>query len=164
MINPTQLRDIITRTLKQIPNGYSNDAVELLMMIAAHESHLGTYLRQMNNGPALGGWEMEVATHDDTWINGDSCEVNASHFGYIWEGESTADKLEYDLQYQILMARQRLFMKPEALPSSRDVWAMADYCKKHWNTVHGKAKATDYYTAYVERCYKDDRMISKVDI
>jgi len=152
MINPTQLRNLITRTLKQIPSGYSVDAVELLMMIAAHESKLGTYLRQTNNGPALGAWEMEVATHDDTWINGDSCEINASHFGYIWEGEQTASKLEYDLQYQILMARQRLFMKPEALPDSKDKHAMGHYCKKHWNTVHGKAAASDYMAAYDYYC------------
>jgi hypothetical protein len=160
MINPNQLRDLITRVLKEIPHGYSDDAVELLMMIAAHESKLGTYLKQVD-GPALGIFQMEPATHDDVFDNGDSCIHNASLLGYDLE---CSEMLEYDLRYQILMARQRLFMKSESLPCSRDVWAMADYCKKHWNTVHGKAKASDYYTAYVEWCYKDDRMISKVSV
>ena len=148
MINPTQLRDLITRTLKQIPSGYSNDAVELLMMIAAHESRLGTYIKQVN-GPALGIFQMEPATHDDVWANGDSCISNASLLGYDLECSET---LEYDLQYQILMARQRLFMKPEALPDSKDKHAMGHYCKKHWNTVHGRAEASDYMHDYGYYC------------
>jgi hypothetical protein len=151
MINPSQLRDLITRVLKEIPSGYSNDAVELLMMIAAHESKLGTYLKQVD-GPALGVFQIEPATHDDTWMNGDSCEINASHFGYIWEGESTADKLEYDLQYQIFIARQKLFMISEPIPPSNMDDDMSEYCKKYWNTESGKADAFDYFNAYLDYC------------
>jgi hypothetical protein len=92
---------------------------------------------------------MEPATHDDVWDNGDSCIHNACLLGYNLEH---SDGLEYDLQYQMFMARQRLFMKPEALPCSRDVRAMADYCKRHWNTVHGKADANDYFNAYLDYC------------
>lgn len=148
MINPHQLRDLITRTLKEIPNGYSEDAVELLMMIAAHESKLGTYLRQVN-GPALGIFQIEPATHDDVWENGDSCVCNASSIGYDLE---CASMLEYDLRYQIFMARQRLFMKPEGLPEHKDALWMAGYCKKHWNTVHGSASVFDYYDSYKYYC------------
>lgn len=148
MINPTQLRDLITRTLKQIPSGYSDDSVELLMMIAAHESGLGIYIKQVN-GPALGIFQMEPATHDDVWANGDSCISNASLLGYDLECSET---LEYDLQYQILMARQRLFMISEPIPPANMVDDMSEYCKKYWNTEDGKADAFDYFNAYLDYC------------
>jgi hypothetical protein len=151
MINPKQLRDLITRTLKEIPHGHSEDAVELLMMIAAHESRLGTYLRQVG-GPALGIFQMEPATHDDVWENGDSCEDNGAVLGYNLECTIGGDMLEYDLRYQIFMARQRLFMKPEQIPSVNRVAEMAMYCKRHWNTVHGDADAPDYFNAYLDYC------------
>ena len=147
MINPKQLRDLITRTLKEIPHGYSEDAVELLMMIAAHESKLGTYLRQVN-GPALGIFQMEPETHDDVWENGDSCEANAYLLSYNIECEL----LECDIRYQIFMARQKLFMISEPLPSSDHLNSMADYCKKHWNTELGKASACDYLHDYRYYC------------
>lgn len=95
---------------------------------------------------------MEVVTHDDTWINGDSCEFNASLLGYDWECEHTSDKLEWDIRYQIFMARQRLFMFKEAIPSKCMVKDMAEYCKKYWNTEHGKAKVSDYEKAYKYHC------------
>jgi hypothetical protein len=153
VINPKQLRDLITRTLKEIPHGYSEDAVELLMMIAAHESRLGTYLRQVG-GPALGVFQMEPATHDDVWENGDSCVSNASSMGYDLE---CADMLEYDIRYQIFMARQKLFMISEPLPSSEgasseNISLMSDYCKEYWNTVDGSADAFEYFNAYLDYC------------
>jgi len=147
MINPNQLRDLITRILKEIPHGYSEDAVELMMMIAAHESNLGTYLRQVD-GPALGIFQIEPATHDDTWENGDSICANAQILGI----ECAVEKLEYDLRYQIFMARQKLFMISEAIPSNRMVMKMAEYCKKYWNTQHGKATVCDYHDAYLDYC------------
>jgi len=148
MIDPGQLRDLITRTLKEIPNGYSEDAVELMMMIAAHESSLGTSLVQNGGGPALGLFQIEPATHDDTWENGDSICANAQILGI----ECAVEKLEYDLRYQIFMARQKLFMISEAIPSNRMVMKMAEYCKKYWNTQHGKATAYDYHEAYLDCC------------
>jgi hypothetical protein len=147
MINPKQLRDLITRILKEIPHGYSEDAVELLMMIAAHESNLGTYLSQAN-GPALGIFQIEPITHDDTWENGDSICDNAQLLGI----ECAVEKLEYDLRYQIFMARQKLFMVSEAIPSNCMAMKMAEYCKKYWNTEHGKATAYDYHKAYLDYC------------
>jgi len=146
MINPAQLRDLITRVLKEIPHGYSEDAVELLMMIAAHESRLGTYIKQVG-GPALGIFQIEPATHGDVFDNGDSCIHNASLLGYDLE---CSEMLEYDLRYQILMARQKLFMISEPIPSG--LIARARYCKYYWNTAHGKARETDYLDAYLDCC------------
>jgi hypothetical protein len=127
VINPKQLRDLITRTLKEIPNGYSEDAVELLMMIAAHESKLGTYLRQVS-GPALGIFQIEPATHDDAWLNGDSIKLNADILGIEYINDTSPSRLEYDLRYQIFIARQKLFMISEPLPFNRDFMKIRLLC------------------------------------
>jgi hypothetical protein len=143
MIDPKQLRSLVKRTLKRIPHGYSESSEVAVLMLSAHESRLGKYLKQ-TQGPALGMGQIEPITHDDTWKHGDTCAANAK----ILRIDRDVERLEYDLVYQIFMIRQRLFMKPEALPPSNDPWAIAEYLKKHWNTTRGKAEADDYYKAY----------------
>jgi hypothetical protein len=63
-MNPKQLRELVIRPVLEylhpdIP--YSHEAEDLLMMIAAHESHLGEYVKQVQ-GPALGIYQMEPDT------------------------------------------------------------------------------------------------------
>jgi len=50
----------------------------LLLATAAIESDCGYYIKQVN-GPALGIWQMEPATHDDIWENCDALHDD------IWE-------------------------------------------------------------------------------
>ena len=142
-INPKQLKSLVKRTLKRIPNGHNKRSEVITLMIAAHESHLGYFLKQ-EEGPALGLAQIEPITHDDTWTHGDSCAANAK----LLRIERDVDRLEYDLVYQIFITRQRLFMKPDPLPES--LWDLARYCKKHWNTTHGKATVENYYYAYTK--------------
>ena len=110
--------------IKEIPNGYSPNTEKCMLMIAAHESRLGTFLKQ-NKGPALGPWQIEPATHDAVWEFGDTCKSNAKLLNIEWSEAS----LEYDLRYSIFIARQRLFMKPEAIPTTLS--DIARYCKEH---------------------------------
>ena len=67
-----QYREVIIDTLQKFEQlggaKFSTDAVELLMMIAAHESLMGKYIKQVN-GPALGLFQMEPVTHDDLYKN-----------------------------------------------------------------------------------------------
>lgn len=143
MINPKQFKEFVCRTLKEIPGGHSDSSLVTALMCAAHESHLGEYMKQ-KKGPALSPWQIEPATHDDTWEHGDTICFNAQLLGI----ECGVEKLEYDLRYSVFMFRQRLFMKPEALPPADDLMAIAEYLKKHWNTAKGKATTEDYYKAY----------------
>lgn len=171
MINANQLRELIIRpTLKylepEIP--YSEDAVELLMMTAAHESHLGTYIAQVN-GPALGIYQMEPATEQDIFVN------------FLQFKHTLDDKVEYltndlyehfipelmcNLAYSTAMARVHYYRVPEALPTRKAIkhpdqkeevtldWiiAMAKYAKKHYNTELGKATWQQYADAYQRYC------------
>lgn len=163
MINVKQLRELVIQpTLKylepEIP--YSEDAVELLLMTAAHESRLGTYLKQVE-GPALGIYQMEPATEQD---------IHANFLMYKKEiqrkiGEVRnhafmlyADPLSYDLAYATAMARVHYYRVPEALPKRVGIkhpdqkygWIkdMAVYAKRHYNTELGKATWEDYAEAY----------------
>ena len=146
-IDKGQLRElVIVPTLKsldpEIP--FSNAAVKLLMMTAAHESRLGTYLRQLG-GPALGIYQMEPATEDDIEVN------YLAHRAYLDEKVlQTGMYLMTDLRYATTMARIHYYRDKEALPDEDDLIGLANYAKRIWNTEEGKATARDYYQAYEE--------------
>lgn len=147
-MNKKQLTDlVITPTLKEIPKGFSDQAVLAIQMIIAHESMRGEYLKQIK-GPALGLINMEPATHNDTWKFGDSIWRNAVELKIITEHQRinkihpVPARLIYDLRYNVFMARQRLFMFTEKLPG--DIGDMAVYLKKYWNGG-GKATVTKYH-------------------
>jgi hypothetical protein len=151
MIDKGQLRDLITRVLKEA-NLYSDSAVELLMLTAACESKLGTYIRQVR-GPARGIFQMEPATHDDLWEN--YLEYKPDLFGrvtYFTNGNlSGSFELEANLAYSIIMTRIHYLRIPTPLPEATDVDGMAHYWKKYYNTHLGKgtvAKAKSMYERY----------------
>ena len=176
-MNKSQLLDIIViPTLKEIPHGYSESAALTVMMIIAHESLRGHYIAQ-SGGPALGLGNIEPATHDSVWLNGDSAPKNGFAMGFISqcqystlsyfkgllnEGEldesdskdlnishafhPAPSRMNYDMRYAVFMIRQRLFMKPEALPDNpADI---SIYLKKFWNSAGGAATDTSYLTDY----------------
>mgnify|MGYP001565764624 CR=1 FL=1 len=147
-----QFRECIIRpTLKalepEIP--HSIVAEELLMLTAAQESHLGTYLKQ-KGGPALGVYQMEPATHVDLYRN------------FIQLRPSLAEKLRLmvpsfpvvgseilvgNLYYATAIARVHYFRVAEPLPSLHTE-ALAKYWKKHWNTELGKGTVNEALANY----------------
>lgn len=153
-MNKQQLEDeIVIPTLKQIPKGYSYSAVTAIMMIIAHESRQGHYIRQGRFGPALGLIQMEPATHNDVWRHGDTIWSNAVKLGIITKMDRimrrhpAPARLIYDLRYCVFMARQKLFMVPKAFPVDRE--GLSKYLKKHWNTAAGKADEMSYLDDYL---------------
>lgn len=146
MINKGQLRDLISRSLQKLEddtNGdikYSEDAVELLMMTAAHESRLGTYIKQ-KKGPALGIFQMEPTTHNDIRDN----FLRYKKWDFFVEDY---ELLEWDLDYAIVMARIHYYRVPKALPKRENPMEMAGYAKAHYNTHLGKATVMQYKEAY----------------
>ncbi|QDP61509.1 MAG: hypothetical protein Unbinned8596contig1000_22 [Prokaryotic dsDNA virus sp.] len=148
-MNKRQLLDLVVKpTLEEIPNGPSGETA--IMMIIAHESRRGEFLKQWPTGPAWGLIQMEEATHDDTWKHGDSIWKNAVKLGIITERDVHPhhSRLAWDLRYNVFMARQRLFMKPGALPSNLAI--LSHYLKKHWNSTHGSASDLSYMDDYLK--------------
>lgn len=152
-MNKLQLQELIVEpVMREIPHGYSEEAVTAFMMCVAHESKCGTYIKQIN-GPALGLPQIEPLTHNETWKHGDSIWDNAYRIGLInhYEFESklhpNPNRLLYDLRYNVFMFRQRMFMKKGAIP--KDLHGISAYLKTHWNSVHGKAHYGSYYDDYI---------------
>ena len=153
-MNPTQLRELIGQVLMDL-GLYSKDAVELLMLTAAQESHCGYYIKQLR-GPARGIFQMEPATEKDIWENyleyhKELAEiVTQLRVAYLY---SSYD-LWANLPYQIAMARIHYLRAPEKLPKHDDILGMAQYWKVYYNTVLGKGKvyeAVDNYKLYALR-------------
>lgn len=140
-MEPTQLRMLIEEVLIELgPPLNSPDAVELLLLTAAQESHLGYYIVQVGNGPAKGIFQMESATAKDIWKNFLKYKPDIARSVDALTGVACWDDLQLkgNLLYQIAMARVHYYRRPEPLPSKDDHVGMAEYWKKHYNTHLGK--------------------------
>ena len=144
-INKEQLRDLIERTLKEV-DLYSEDAVNLLMGTAAQESHLGTYIRQIN-GPALGIFQMEPNTFKDIKVNFLHGKYDLqSKIRIQMNGEQYAYELEWNLKLAIIYCRLHYLRKPGTLPST--IEGMAAYWKQHYNTYLGAGTEEQFIANY----------------
>lgn len=150
-IDKEQLRLLITDVLKEI-DLYSPSAVELLMLTAAVESNLGTYIEQQH-GPALGIFQMEPRTIRDIVtrlkVKKDLWEKCEKYFP-----TDDKDLLLYgkgNLIFQIILTRSYYLFKPGNLPSPDNKEALASYWKTNYNTYLGKGtveKAVSKYETY----------------
>ena len=150
-IDKDQFRQLITEVL-QDTELYSEDAVELLMMTAAQESHLGTYLWQLGGGPARGFFQMERATEEDILDNYIIYRPELVNVLSYYTTEEEERDMVYSLPYQILMARIHYKRVPEKLPSKDNVMAMAEYYKRYFNTYKGKATVEEAVENYQRLC------------
>lgn len=159
--NEHQLRDTIRSVLKlmesEIP--YSEDAVELLMLTAAQESHLGTYLRQIGCGVARGIFQMEPNTEIDIWDNYLEYRPKLSELveRFMFEvGEDDVTNLEHNLVYQIMMARIHYYRVPKPIPkfyeNRKDTRLLARYWKAHYNTSLGAGTVPEAVYNYRKFC------------
>jgi len=177
-INTKQLRELVIQpVLESLEAGgipYSEAARELLLMIAAHESKMGHYIRQVGCTDGVGAYgiyQIELATESDAWVNYINYREELATESDAWsnyinyrdnlgksmssfiKGIDTTKRepsrlLTCDLAYQTAIARVILYRAPEKLPEVRDYEGMAKYCKKYWNTELGKATWEDYLYAY----------------
>ena len=130
--NKDQLRDLIIRVLKKVDNFYSEDAVTLLMMTAASESDLGTYLHQVK-GPAKGLMQVEPATMRDNYGSylHFRDKLKEQIFSACHVGMPDVDALEYNIALNILMARVKYYRAPGPIPSTLE--GMAMYHEEFYN-------------------------------
>jgi hypothetical protein len=165
MIDLRQLRAFVLKPALTDLGLWSQAAEELLVGTGLVES-LFTYLRQLNNGPALGFWQMEPATHDDLWMHWLRfrprlaepllAEVpGAPHSDDLvtmlrdgWRPSLTL--LATNLRYAAMAARLHYRRVPELLPAADDVEGMAQYWKMHWNTELGKGNPAKFVLLYRE--------------
>jgi hypothetical protein len=152
-----ELESIVANTLSVFEGlggaKYSDDAVDLLVMIACHESLLGKYTKQVN-GPALGIYQMEPFTHADLYKNfiSKNQKLDFAVSKFLPSQHSLVDKsthaelLQTDVRYATIMARVFFMRFKDPIP--KDDVGKAEYCKKYWNTELGKATVASYLNDY----------------
>lgn len=146
-LNLSQLKSEIVRpTLAVLGARYATDAaVNLVTGTALVESDL-TYLRQLQDGPALGLWQMEPATFHDCWANflrypQFSALATATRSLSV-AGGNVASELVWNLRLAAAMCRVRYYRSPLALPDAADAEGMSAMHKAAYNTPLGAANAT----------------------
>lgn len=149
MINSLQLRELVVSPVVSTvtPNSSTiKDAVELLMMIQAHESNSGTYLKQVK-GPALGIFQMEPDTFYEVRKYLDRHpELKYRVASLSSSGLKDPYEMIHNLAVATAMARVFFMRFEEEIPT--DDYGKAVYAKKYWNTEKGKATVNDYFKAY----------------
>lgn len=158
MLKESQFRDLVRPVLTAMKNSSQfdhnlEDLEELLVLVFAHESLGGTYIKQLGNGPALGFFQMEPATEKDCWENWLKYKVKLTIILTEMQAPSI-NNLVYNIAYQIAMAAVRLTRTKDILPKKSDLQGLAQHWKKHYNTVKGKGtveEAIKNYTSYCEK-------------
>jgi hypothetical protein len=153
---PKQFRGLVTSVLEMFgqkvnsSSFFSEAAVELLMLTAAQETHLGKYLWQIR-GPALGVFQMEPNTYLDIWGNWimyRQSYLNALNDLWGASGLDWTLRMKADLAYQIVMSRIFYMRIPAPIPAATDPISLAHYWKKYYNTVYGKGTPEEAYNNY----------------
>jgi hypothetical protein len=147
-IDAKQLKALIIVPTLLALNLHSEAVVNLLLGTCAQESHMGTYLKQIN-GPALGIYQTEPTTHDDIWKNYLAYKKDLADKICILSGNKPESQtLINNFVYATAIARIVYLRVPELLPAPNDIEGLAKYWKRHYNTPLGKGCVADFITNY----------------
>ena len=136
-----ELEELVIETIEQC-KAYSDEALQTLMIIAAHESMRGRYRRQMKaDNPALSLWQIERPTFDTVMEFSARWPDYAKRCGYDPALVKFED-IEHDDKLSCVVARARLSMDKKPLPKTPI--EQAEYAKVFWN-AGGKASSEKYY-------------------
>lgn len=146
-MNAKQLRTEIIKPALVMIGLYSKPAEDLVFGTACIESHCGEYLCQLN-GPAVGIFQMEPATHDDIYKNflKYKPDLKARVMKLFAPGLSAAENLKSNLMYAAAMCRIHYLRVSQPIPENRR--EQAEYWKKYYNTSKGKGSVEKYLEAY----------------
>jgi len=155
MIDPKQLRQLMRLELAGLsPPLASDNAIELLMLTAAAETECGRWLWQYVPGYdgipenlAYGLFQMEGPAYQDA-----TRVILRYKPSFIVPPRA---RLITDLKLAIWCARCYYLRFIEPIPTHKDVYEMAKYWKKYWNTPGGAGTASTaeslYFAHAVER-------------
>lgn len=140
MIDPNDLRRLVIRPVLEQMELYSKSAENLLLGTSLAESVVNgdTHLKQIN-GPALGIYQIEPATHDDVWRHFLAFRhpLELKVRGFLVGHEDKEVQLIWNLAYQTAIARVIYLRVREKLPDADDIRGIALYWKTYWNTSAG---------------------------
>lgn len=142
-IDKKQFKELIIKPSLSAINLLSDDAIELLMLTAATESKLGTYIRQLGVKQGVGAYgvyQIEANTYNYIWTN--VINVKPALRAQIqlfcgYAGKPPVERLMSDMSLSTIMARLIYYNVPQMLPSHTDMMAMAGYYKRYYNSILG---------------------------
>jgi hypothetical protein len=153
-VNLEQLRELVIRPALQYIELWSPAAENLVLGTALVESK-AEYVHQVN-GPALGLWQMEPATHDDIWDNylafNDPLALLVSRLETEASITRGASELIGNLYYGAAMCRVHYRRVKEALPQAKDAEAMARYWKTYYNSARGAGTVEKALPRFIVVC------------
>lgn len=158
-LDPDQLRCYVVRPALQQISYWSEDAENIVLGTAVHESRL-RYIDQLDRagkpGPAYGLWQMEQPTHDDCWRNfiAGRFRLNQALRELAAVGRNdeipAARQLAGNLYYAAAMCRVVYLRLPGTLPS--DPAGMAALWKHSFNTSLGAGTISEALPAFEFVC------------
>jgi hypothetical protein len=130
---------------------WSQAAENLVVGTALQESNL-MWLHQIGDGPALGFFQIEPATHSDLWSNYIQHRPKLMQIMHelITPGVDRERQLITNIAYATAVCRLIYYRRPEPLPEPEDIDGLASYWKQHYNTVLGKGTAAEWSVKYRE--------------
>ena len=144
-IHPGQLRQYVITPALQLLEMASPAAEALLLGTAAQESHMGRYLHQLGNGPALGPFQMEPATYRDIWSNFiQHRPAIQQRLGGRWPMMPLPDEMVTDLLLAAVMCRLHYRRISAPLPDATDLPGLARYWKRYYNTPAGRGTEAEF--------------------
>lgn len=141
-IHSKHLREYIIRPTLQKYNLWNPAAEELLLGTAAVESHCGEYLTQLDNGPAVGIYQMEPSTYQDVIFN------VIPKFDFDFKISDDPKDMIWDFRLATLMCRLQYWRFSQPLPGSKDIPALGLYWKTYYNTLEGKGSVGSFVNCY----------------
>lgn len=134
-INSSQFREYIIReTLNALPDYMRGDTAEkLLLATALHEGDGLQALRQYNDGPARGIYQMEFAAYMDAMAWFGRHPKDYERFADIYGQIPRHDNLSGNLYWATALARIYYYMQPFKMPhEGADIMKLAIIWHKHW--------------------------------
>jgi hypothetical protein len=131
----------------------NKNAEELLFAIACHESHRGTYIKQVSGG-ALGIYQMEKQTYYDIFDNFLKYrdQLKADLFQAIGvDRMPDPNRMIWDMKLATAMCRIFFLRFSEPLPEHSNIHDIAIYWKKYYNTTLGKGTTEAFIKDYDKR-------------
>ena len=130
------IKEIAEEVLYKL-NTYTPDALALVMRTGMAESGY-RHLRQMNEGPAIGFWQVELDTAQDTLDNfvnyRERLKKTLIDLGL---GNDLEFSLLSNIALQVAFCRLKYMRDPNPIPDWTDLRGQAKYWKKVYNTELG---------------------------
>ena len=141
----SQIRSLVIKPALEKLSLWSPSAEELVLGTAIVESGL-TYLKQHGEGPALGLWQVEPATHEDLYTNylHYRQDLGMALAELRAAGASMDDNLAANLLYGAAVCRLIYYRRPEPLPEAGDIEGQAAFWKQHYNTLLSAGTVSKY--------------------